>query len=109
MLFGRLFRDQQDKQQIDRTAIRRIKRYRRRQAHECTDCLFQPLDTSVRNGHTLTQTGRAQFFTCEQAIENYRSCESEMILEKHADLFENPLFTTGVEIKQNLLGRKKIG
>jgi len=109
MLLCRLFGNQQNKEQIDRATIGRIERHRRDQTHECADCLFQPLDAAMRNRHTLAQAGRAQFFTSEQAIKDYRAGEAEVILEKHAGLFENPLFTTGVEIEQNLLGRKKIG
>ena len=104
MLFRRLLRYQQNEEQINRATIRRVKRHRRCQAQERTNCLFQPLDSTVGNRHTLAQAGGTEFFACEQAIENDRSSKTKTILKKHARLFENPLLAAGFKIEQNLIG-----
>jgi len=104
MLFGRLLGYQQDKEQIDRAAIRRVKRYRRCQTQECANSLFQPLDSTMRNRHTLAQTGGTEFFAGEQAIENDRASKTKAIFKKHTRLLENPFLAAGIKVKQDLIG-----
>ena len=70
MLFSRLFRDKQDKKQVHRATIRGVKRDRLRQAEKGPCRVLEALDAAMWNGNTLTQAGRAQLFTGEQAVKN---------------------------------------
>ena len=57
MLLGRLFRHQQDEQQIDRTPVRRIEGYGCREAQKCAGSMLEALDPAVRDRNPLAKAG----------------------------------------------------
>ena len=106
MFFCGLLGDQQDKQQIHRTAIRRIEGYRRGEAQESTSSVLESFNTAMWYGNTLTKTGGAQFLTCKQTVENHRAGKPEVVLEEHSRLFENTFLAAGLKVKKHLRGRQ---
>src|SRR4030066_2605155 len=59
---------QQHENQVDRLAVRRLEGHRVGGFYECGSGLAQLGDAPVRNRHTLSQAGRAEFFAGKQAV-----------------------------------------
>jgi hypothetical protein len=73
-------------------------------ADEGAGRLLQALDAAVGNGDALTETGRAEFFPGEEAIEYHGAGEAEMPFKELAGLLEYPFLAARIQIEKNLRG-----
>ena len=108
MFFGRVLGNEQDEDLSDRLAVGRVERDWLPWSHECAQRVREALDASMGNCDALAETGRAEFFSCEQAIENDRARDLRVVFEKLADLLEKPLLARGLEVEQDVRFGKQL-
>ena len=108
MLLGRLLRDQQDKQQADGFAVRRIERTRRGETQKSAARGLESLDPSVWDGDPTAKAGGAKFFTREKTVENGAAGNALVVLEKDPGLFKYAFFAAGVEIENDVIEGEKV-
>ncbi|MCY1463825.1 hypothetical protein D9M71_817750 [compost metagenome] len=70
MSVGGRFRNQQHEQQVDRGAIDGVEIDRGIQVQQGADRPIAAFEPAMRNGNAIAKTGRAQFFTGDQAFEH---------------------------------------
>ncbi len=95
MLLGRLFGNEEKKQQPNRFSIGRIKGHRLRQSDQCGNRLFQAFDPAVGDGDALAQAGGSQPFSGKQRIEYFYSRNALIVLKEKPRLLKDALFTAG--------------
>ena len=88
MLFGRLLRHQQHEHLLDGLAVGSIERNRLQRSNKRSERSRKALDPTVRNGNALTQAGRPETLSREQAVEDDRARDLRVVLEQLADLLE---------------------
>src|SRR5438552_12375694 len=108
MLFGRVLGNEQDEDLSDRLAVGRVERDWLARPYECAQRVREALDASVGNCDALPETGRAELFSREQAVENDRARDLRVVFEKLADLLEKPLLARGLEIEQDVRFGKEL-
>ena len=101
-MLGRLFGDEQNKEQRYGFPVGRVEGDRRRQPKESAAGFLQPFYATVRNGDTLAKPSRTKLFAREKAIEDRASGYTLVVLEKQADLFENAFLTARVQIENDV-------
>ena len=102
VLFGGLFRNQQNEQQRDGFAVRRVKRNRGGQAQKRATGFPDALDATVWNGDASTEAGRTELFTRKKAVE-YRAAGNPLVVFKEqTSALEDALFTARVKVKDDV-------
>ena len=108
MRLRRLFGDHQEDEDRDRLAVRRIERNGVGQADECRDRLAQALDPAVWDGDLLAETGRAEPFAREQAVEHATAGQALIVLEQQPRLLEDALLARRLEVEDHVRRRKEL-
>lgn len=99
-----LFRNKQYEQERNRLAVWRVEWNRCGKTQKCTHGFLQPFDAAVRNGDTLAEAGRAEFFASEKTVEYCAAGDALIVLEKQADSLENALLAARIKIKDDVFG-----
>ena len=92
MLLRRLLGDEQEDEQSNGLAVRRLERNRFGQAHKGSKGLFESLDAAVWNGNAFTEPCRTEPFSCEQVIGDDTARDTVLVLKNESSLFEHALF-----------------
>ena len=106
---SRAFRHQQYENQTYRQSVRRVERNRFAHSYHNANRIAQTLDASVGNGHTLAESGGAEFFPRKQTVENLAARDILVILEQQSGVLENPLLAADVEIDHHILHWQQSG
>ena len=106
---GTLFGDEQRKDKLHGSPVRRLERQRLSQTHEGATGLLESLDPSVGNGNSLSETGRAELFSGKQAVEDRAAGNSVGILEEQADVLEQALLAGDLDVEQDVVFGEQAG
>ncbi len=99
------FRDQQDKQQVDRGAIDGIIIDGGIQMQQGADRRAATCQAAVGNGDAIAKTGGAQFFASPQAVEDVLHLQLGYLLgDQVGDLFQGALLTAARHVHEGTAG-----
>jgi hypothetical protein len=70
--------------------------------HRC----LETLDATMRDRHTMPQTGRAQAFTGEQAVSDQGPAQAMQVFEQQAGFFKRTFFAGNVNLNKHLRSGK---
>ncbi|MNR28085.1 hypothetical protein D3C85_1453930 [compost metagenome] len=105
MRIGSCLGDQQDKQQVDRCAVDSVEINRRVQVHQGADGRLATFETAVGNSDAVAKTGRAEFFTGNQALEDILHLQlRDFPGDQVGNLFKGAFFTAARHVHQGTAG-----
>jgi len=87
MLSGGVFRRQQEKEQVHRLAVNRVKGNTRPAAPERNDQILEIGNFSVGNRHAVTDARRSQLFPLLQHVDGPGPVDSEAAGDQNVDQF----------------------
>src|SRR6266536_411429 len=102
VLFRGLFGDEQHEHLLDRPAVGRVEGNRLQRPHEGAERVFEALDAAVGYRDTLTEPGRAQALARKKAVENHAASDLRVVLEKLADLLEEPFLARRLDVENDV-------
>lgn len=109
MLFRRLLGDEKCEYQAHGLAVRGIERHRGGKADKSAQRVFQALDSTVRNGDALSETGRAKALPGKQAFIHNTAGDAVVVLEKQSQVLEQALFARYRDIDGNVGEWQELG
>ena len=62
----------------------------------------------MRDGDSAPESGRTELFTGKKAVENGTAGDALIVFKEQAGLFEDALFTTRIEVEQDVFGRQEL-
>src|SRR3974390_272080 len=107
VLLGRVLRHEEQENQADGLAVRRVERHRLGEAHKGADRLLEPLDPAVRDCDALAQPGRSQALPREQAVEHEAAGDTLIVLEEQPGLLEHALLARYIQVEKDVRRRQE--
>ncbi len=109
VLLGRLLRDEQDEDELHRTAVGRVEGHRGLEPQERANRVLEALDAPVRDRHTLPQPGRPKLLAGEEAVEDEAARNSLVVLEEEPHLLEHAFLAADLRVEEDVRRREQLG